>query len=152
MLIPVRCFTCNQVIAHKWNTYQEKLAEHLQSGMTEMDANKHAMDDVEIPVDKYCCRRMLLSHVNVIDRLLDYSNNPGEATAPIDYPEPLPEDYEEAPPESSSDSEDEDEVGDVGSDNEEDDEVVYHYSDSDSEDEVGEVYSDDEPQDYTFIE
>ncbi len=41
-----------------------------------MYARCKAMDDVGLK--KYCCRRMLSSHVNVIDKLLLYSNNPGE--------------------------------------------------------------------------
>ena len=27
MIIPIRCFTCNQIIANKWNKYQEKIQE-----------------------------------------------------------------------------------------------------------------------------
>ena len=25
MIIPIRCFTCNNLIAHKWKTYTEKI-------------------------------------------------------------------------------------------------------------------------------
>lgn len=79
MLIPVRCFTCNKVIGHKWNTYQSKVEEYLQNGDTVMDAQSKALDDVHL--EQYCCRRMLLSHVNIIDEILKYSNNPGEEIA-----------------------------------------------------------------------
>ena len=27
MIIPIRCFTCNQVIADKWNSYQKSVQE-----------------------------------------------------------------------------------------------------------------------------
>ena len=27
MIIPIRCFTCNQIIANKWTKYQEKIQE-----------------------------------------------------------------------------------------------------------------------------
>ena len=61
MLIPVRCFTCNKVIGNKWDTYC-KLIEN----MSESDA----LDNLGLK--RYCCRRMLLSHVNIIDQLLEY--------------------------------------------------------------------------------
>ena len=25
MIIPIRCFTCNNLIAHKWKIYEEKI-------------------------------------------------------------------------------------------------------------------------------
>ena len=78
MLIPVRCFTCNKVIGHKWNDYQQMTVSNIDAGMNEMDARDNALTMVGIPPEKYCCRRMLTSHVNVIDDLLLYSNNPGE--------------------------------------------------------------------------
>ena len=98
MLIPVRCFTCNKVIGHKWKPYQDKVAEYRDSGKTEMVSRSQALDDIGL--SKYCCRRMLLSHVDVIDQLLLYSNNPGEKTCPkykVALPESEPEDTEEEP-------------------------------------------------------
>ena len=61
MLIPVRCFTCNKVIGNKWDPYC-KLCESMPE--------KDALD--KLGLTRYCCRRMLLSHVNVIDQLLEY--------------------------------------------------------------------------------
>ena len=107
MLIPVRCFSCSKVIGQKWNLYQEKVSEYLESGNTEMEANGHALDDVELT--RYCCRRMLLSHVNLIDQLLQYSNNPGEKSC-LKHTEALPEDYQEPEPEPEPVPESEEEV------------------------------------------
>ena len=67
-----------------------------------MEARGNALDDVGLSRQQYCCRRMLLSHVDVIDQLLLYSNNPGEKTAPK-YVEELPEDYTEPDPEAADD-------------------------------------------------
>lgn len=78
MLIPVRCFTCNKVIGHKWNDYCQYVEEEMSSGKTEMESRDIALQKVGLPPEKYCCRRMMLGHVNVIDDLLLYSNNPGE--------------------------------------------------------------------------
>ena len=61
MLIPVRCFTCNKVIGNKWDPY---------CTLCESMPEKDALD--KLGLTRYCCRRMLLSHVNVIDQLLEY--------------------------------------------------------------------------------
>lgn len=63
MIIPVRCFTCGKVIGHLWEPYQNLLAKEY----TESDA----LD--ELGLKRYCCRRMVLSHVDLIDELLKYA-------------------------------------------------------------------------------
>jgi DNA-directed RNA polymerase I, II, and III subunit RPABC5 len=65
MIIPIRCFTCNKVTGNKWNPY----CKLLQSGKTEAEA----LD--LLGLKRYCCRRMLLGHVNVIDQLLEIPLN-----------------------------------------------------------------------------
>ncbi|XP_059276748.1 putative late blight resistance protein homolog R1A-3 [Lycium ferocissimum] len=60
MIIPVRCFTCGKVIGNKWDQYHELL----QAGYKE----KAALD--ALGVVRYCCRRMLTTHVEFIDKLL----------------------------------------------------------------------------------
>uniref|UniRef100_A0A914PXD3 DNA-directed RNA polymerases I, II, and III subunit RPABC5 n=2 Tax=Panagrolaimus TaxID=55784 RepID=A0A914PXD3_9BILA len=62
MIIPVRCFTCGKVIGNKWDAYLSLL----QSGYIEGDA----LDTLNLR--RYCCRRMILSHVDLIEKLLNY--------------------------------------------------------------------------------
>lgn len=66
MIIPVRCFTCGCVIADKWEDYEAKI----KLGHTE----KASLDSLGIV--KYCCRRMFLSNVTNIDKLIEYSGIP----------------------------------------------------------------------------
>ena len=68
MIIPIRCYSCGKIIGDKWNKYQTLL----QKGISSDEAL------TELGLRRYCCRRMILSHVNLIDKLLLYSNTPGE--------------------------------------------------------------------------
>ncbi|KAK2196986.1 bifunctional DNA-directed RNA polymerase subunit RPABC5-Rpb10/RNA polymerase [Babesia duncani] len=63
MIIPVRCFTCGKVIGHLW----ERWLELLKAGTTE----GQALDDLGLV--RYCCRRMILTHVDLIEKLLVYN-------------------------------------------------------------------------------
>ena len=64
-MIPIRCFSCNKVIANKW----EKYKFNLDSGMSANNAF------VELGIQRYCCKRMFLCHVDIIDKLLLYPEN-----------------------------------------------------------------------------
>ena len=63
MLIPVRCWSCGKVIAHKYPEYQNALAEG---------------KDAEAVLDglgfsRYCCRRMFVGHIDLIDEVAPFS-------------------------------------------------------------------------------
>ena len=62
MIIPVRCFTCGKVVGNKWEIYQKKKKE----GIPEKEIFN------QLGLNKYCCKRMLLTHVDLIDKLLEY--------------------------------------------------------------------------------
>ncbi len=78
MIIPVRCVSCNNPwISSRWLTYLEKVKEYRRkegkpengemeylTASTVKTAEGKALDDVGIT--KMCCRRMMLSHVDLI--------------------------------------------------------------------------------------
>lgn len=65
MLIPIRCFSCGNLIANKYEKYLELIK----------DKNNNELEDNKIEIFKklklkrYCCRRMLLTNVDIIDKL-----------------------------------------------------------------------------------
>jgi DNA-directed RNA polymerase subunit N len=62
MIIPVRCFTCGRLIGDKW----EEFARRVKDGEEASDV----LDDLGIK--RYCCRSMLLAHVEIIDEVLRF--------------------------------------------------------------------------------
>ncbi|MEM3577795.1 MAG: DNA-directed RNA polymerase subunit N [Candidatus Bathyarchaeia archaeon] len=62
MIIPVRCFTCGKVIGDIW----EEFARRVKAG----ESAGEVLDSLGIK--RYCCRRMLLSHVEIIDEVLRF--------------------------------------------------------------------------------
>jgi DNA-directed RNA polymerase subunit N len=62
MIIPVRCFSCGKVVGDKWEEFSKRVADG--------ELAKDALDDIGL--DRYCCRRMLLSHVELIDDILKF--------------------------------------------------------------------------------
>ena len=62
MLIPVRCFTCGNLIADKFNDYQTKVK-------AAEDPEKVLND---LAINRYCCRRMLLTTVETIQQVIPF--------------------------------------------------------------------------------
>ena len=63
MMVPVRCFSCGSLVGDKW----EKFVQRVKEG----EDPAKVLDS--LGVTRYCCRRMLLSNVDVIDEILRYS-------------------------------------------------------------------------------
>ena len=60
MLIPVRCITCGKLIADKFEDYQNKIKAGEDPTKT-LDS---------LGIERYCCRRMLLTTVETIQQVI----------------------------------------------------------------------------------
>ena len=62
MIVPVRCFSCGKVVGDKWEDYNRRV-----------EAGENASDVLDdLGVTRYCCRRMLLSHTEILDDVLKF--------------------------------------------------------------------------------
>jgi DNA-directed RNA polymerase subunit N len=60
-MMPVRCFSCGAVVADKWEEFDKRVNRDKE------DAGK-VLDD--LGVKRYCCRRMFIGNVELIDEFI----------------------------------------------------------------------------------
>ncbi len=63
MLIPVRCWSCGKVVAHLYDQFKNAVD-------TGEDPSK-VLDDIGL--ERYCCRRMYVGHIELIDEISPFS-------------------------------------------------------------------------------
>ncbi len=61
-MIPVRCFTCGKVIANSWEEFKRR-ADGGEDPASVLD---------DLGISRYCCRRMILTHVELVDVFSPY--------------------------------------------------------------------------------
>ncbi len=64
MMVPVRCFSCGQVIADRWEEYDKRVNKEKEEPGKVLN---------EMKIKRYCCRRMMIGHVDLIDDIINYS-------------------------------------------------------------------------------
>tara|TARA_B100000963_G_scaffold346437_1_gene351639 strand:- start:378 stop:647 length:270 start_codon:yes stop_codon:yes gene_type:complete len=88
MLIPVRCYTCGEILSDKWVPYITAIQSDKNEMKSEVDSEKDLLElkyiDIKDPnpeksiegkvldelgLHKYCCRRMMLGNVHIISYL-----------------------------------------------------------------------------------
>jgi len=62
LMVPIRCFSCGKLIGDKFNEFETRT----KNG----EDPAKVLDD--LGVKKYCCRRMMISAVDLIDQVLPY--------------------------------------------------------------------------------
>ncbi len=76
MIIPIKCFTCGKVLADKYQFYKTEVKKRKISETIEEDnviyLTKDFIDKTPegevmdiLKLKKYCCRRHLLTHVDI---------------------------------------------------------------------------------------
>jgi DNA-directed RNA polymerase subunit N (RpoN/RPB10) len=76
MIIPIKCFTCGKVLADKYNYFLKRVREIKEKEgldiqkviyLTEKNTAKTPEGIVmdELNLNKICCRRHMLSHVDI---------------------------------------------------------------------------------------
>lgn len=76
MIIPVKCFTCGKVLANKYDYYINKVkAEKIKQNIDPEKVIYLSVDNVgksiegiimdELLLNKMCCRRHMLTHVDI---------------------------------------------------------------------------------------
>ncbi len=63
MMMPVRCFSCGAVVADKWEEYYRRVNKEHESAEKVLD---------DLGVKRYCCRRMFISNVELIDEFMQF--------------------------------------------------------------------------------
>lgn len=68
-LVPIRCFTCGKLLGDKFSEMETRVKAGEDPGKV--------LDDLK--VTRYCCRRMMITSVDLIDQVLPYyqQKNPG---------------------------------------------------------------------------
>jgi DNA-directed RNA polymerase subunit N len=82
MIIPVRCFTCGNVLADKWIPYITTVQEEKNKANEGPDEPTTTYIDLQNPkksiegtildemgLHKYCCRRMMISNAHLISSI-----------------------------------------------------------------------------------
>jgi DNA-directed RNA polymerase subunit N len=64
MMMPVRCFSCGKVVADHWEEYDKRVNR-------EKEEPGKVLDDMGMT--RYCCRRMFISNVELIDEFITIS-------------------------------------------------------------------------------
>lgn len=63
MIIPIRCFSCGKLIADKYEDYLKMVDEGVP------------IEEIWqiLGITRFCCKRMLASHVDIVDDLLNFN-------------------------------------------------------------------------------
>ena len=64
MLIPIRCFTCGNVIGQLFKEWDERIQKGDESPKDILDS---------LGLTRFCCRRMLITHVELLDETIKFS-------------------------------------------------------------------------------
>lgn len=62
MMLPIRCFTCGKLVGDKFDEFEKRVKAGEDPGKV-LDS---------LGVKRYCCKRMMITSVDLIDQVLPY--------------------------------------------------------------------------------
>lgn len=76
MIIPVKCFTCGKVLANKYRYYEREVRKRNIANSSNVDEVVYLTEDNKdktpsgevldkLKLNKICCRRHMLTHVDI---------------------------------------------------------------------------------------
>jgi DNA-directed RNA polymerase subunit N (RpoN/RPB10) len=67
MIIPIRCFTCSNLIADKYKKYIEEIEKDKKN----TDIQNRDLQEIfkKFKLKRYCCRRMLFTQSDILNKL-----------------------------------------------------------------------------------
>lgn len=76
MIIPIKCFTCGMVLADKYRYYCDEVRKRKMNEKSDTESvlyftksfNEKSIEGIvldELGLNKYCCRRHMLTHVDI---------------------------------------------------------------------------------------
>jgi DNA-directed RNA polymerase subunit N (RpoN/RPB10) len=69
MIIPIRCFTCGNLIADKYKKFIKDVDDlEKKNDKNNQDRNLEEIF-AELKLKRYCCRRMLFTQSNILNKL-----------------------------------------------------------------------------------
>ena len=71
MLIQIRCYTCGKIIGHVYEEYKTRV-DTGENPATVLD---------ELGLTRYCCRRMIVTYVEVLAETMQYQTSRGQVTS-----------------------------------------------------------------------
>lgn len=77
MIIPVRCMNCGKMLADKWLYFQRRLQEEKGDAYgkrtyfdgTSVPNTAEAKILNELQCTRYCCRKVMLTHVDLLQKI-----------------------------------------------------------------------------------
>lgn len=62
MIIPVRCYTCNKILADKYRKYQMLMKEGKMSPQDILEK--------ELKLHRYCCKTVITGHIDIVENII----------------------------------------------------------------------------------
>jgi len=80
MIIPIRCMNCGFLLADKWRWYQKEVEKRRKAkglgsepiyidGTRQPDMTPERQVCDELGISRYCCRKHLLTHCDLIEKI-----------------------------------------------------------------------------------